>query len=183
MRCLLVLIGVSVLLIPIVAHADSPPTPTPVASTPVASTPVATTPTAPRGIPAITPEPQLRARALAVAGTAAYSTTATYTAADVRDYLSSHALFRTTDGSAPIIDAIEFVPAAEASALLRGESIGRPDTTLVCFVKVHGPLIVLRSAPLPMHHPHPVSAKTPMPVGELIFDAQTGNLLIRGYLY
>jgi len=122
-----------VLLAPRRAHADNPPpTSTPVAASP---TPVATAlsvSTYPPGVPAITPQPRLRAQALATTATdtaadsttatdtaadsttatdtAADSTTATDTAADVRAFLAAHPLFQTADGSAPVIDAIDVIP-------------------------------------------------------------------------
>ncbi len=172
-----------------VVHADDPaPTPTPVATVAASPTPVATAAPVyiyPPGVPAIAPQPRLRAQALA--NTAAYSTTATYTAADVRAFLAAHPLFQTADGSAPVIDAIDFIPAAQASARLMGESIGRPDTTLVCFVKLHGPIILPHSVMLPTHHPvpkrHTHRATTPTRIGQLVFDAQTGNLLLRSSVY
>jgi len=185
--CALLVAGL--LLVPRLAHADAPPlTPTPVAASP---TPVAASPTPvatalpvytyPPGIPAIAPEPRLHAQALA--NTATYSTTATYTVADVRAFLAAHRLFLTSDGSAPVIDIVEFIPAAQASTLLRGESIGRPDTTLVCYVQVHGPLAVSHHWPAGYHYTPKRPVGTPRRVGELVFDAQTGNLLLRGFIY
>ncbi len=179
---------------PLQAHgagADSvPPTPTPV-TTPVPSYGVNQAP----GVPAITPEPQMRARALAVVGTTAYSTTATYTVADVRAFLTAHPLFSTTDGSPITITAILFIPAAQASARMGGSSADRPDDTVVCYVEVTGHLVVASHhlphdawvhrghvAP-PVYKPQRPHALAKLPVGQLIFDAQTGNLLSRGFYY
>src|SRR3954452_12620557 len=47
-------------------------------------------------------------------------------------YLAVHPAFPTTFGTEPVIAKVLFIPASQASALMRGESIGRPDTTLVC---------------------------------------------------
>ena len=166
------------------AAADSPsPTPTP-ATTPTPSYP----PNAAPGVPAITPEPAMRAHALAA--TATYSTTATYTAADVRAFLTAHNLFRTTDGS-PITVTILFIPASQASALIGGDSVGRPDTTLVCYVSARGNFPVMHSEPAGTRFRHSVSRRTHshardttvLPEKHYIFDAQTGNLLVFGYYY
>ena len=74
-----------------------------------------------------------------------------------------------------MIAKVLFIPASEASALMRGASIGRPDTTLVCHVEVHGNLST-SWVHVPMPGIYPATAH----VGVLVFDAQTGNLLIRG---
>jgi len=173
--------------------AADDPTPTPVAAVPATPVPVATQYPGypyPPGIPAIPPEPQRRAQALA--NTAAYSTTATYTADDVRAYLATPPPFRTTDGSPITVTAILFIPASQASALMAGESTGRPDTTLVCYVTVTGSLVMVHSLPphirrkqTPPSTPRHTRTHTPskLPVGHLVFDAQTGNLLLFGYYY
>ncbi len=87
---------------------------------------------APPGIPTIQPR-----NAPLVTNTGA---TVAYTADDVRQFLTNHPFFRTTDGSTPVIAQISLVSASEASALLRGESIGRPPTAMVYYVEVHGNL-------------------------------------------
>jgi hypothetical protein len=101
--------------------------------------------------------------------------TAAYTEADVRQHLATHPAFPTTDGSQPVIARVLFIPASEASALMRGTSIGRPDTTLVCYVEVHGNLSTSW-----VHVPKPGVFPAMAHVGVLVFDAQTGNILIGG---
>src|SRR5947208_1781223 len=107
--------------------------------------------------------------------TGADASTAAYTEADVRQYLAAHPAFPTTDGTEPVIAKVLFIPASQASALMRGESIGRPDTTLVCYVEVHGNLSTSW-----VHVPEPGLMPGPAHVGVLVFDAQTGNALIQG---
>jgi hypothetical protein len=101
--------------------------------------------------------------------------TAAYTEADIRQHLAAHPAFPTTDGSQPVIAKVLFIPASQASALMRGESIGRLDTTLVCYVEVHGNLSTSW-----VHVPKPGVFPATAHVGVLVFDAQTGNVLIRG---
>ena len=107
--------------------------------------------------------------------TGADPSTAAYTEADVRQYLAAHPMLPTTDGTEPVIAKVLFIPASQASALMRGASIGRPDTTLVCYVEVHGNLSTSW-----VRVPEPGLMPGPAHVGVLVFDAQTGNLLIRG---
>ena len=104
--------------------------------------------------------------------TGADASTAAYTEADVRQYLAAHPMLPTTDGTEPVLARVLFIPASQASALMRGESIGRPDTTLVCYVEVHGNLSTSW-----VRVPEPGLMPGPAHVGVLVFDAQTGNLL------
>jgi hypothetical protein len=76
---------------------------------------------------------------------------------------------------------IQFVIAKQASQLMYGESVGRPDDYLVCYVKVEGPFLttmVHGGPPLP-DIKHPTTAK----YGDAVFDARTGNLLVWGIYY
>jgi len=120
------------------------------------------------GISALTPSSAMAP----VAG----PSTAAFTGSAVQQYVMTHQ-FETTDGTTPTIAKVLFIPASEASSLMGGESIGRPDTTLVCYVEVHGNL----SKAGIVHELGPASTNTqPAHVGRLVFDAQTGNLLILG---
>jgi hypothetical protein len=65
---------------------------------------------------------------------------AAFTEEDVRQLLAAHPLFLTTDGSTPVIAKVLFLPASEVSHLLKGVAIGRPATTVVCYVEVQGNL-------------------------------------------
>ncbi len=73
---------------------------------------------------------------------------------------------------------IQFVTAKQASQLMYGESVGRPDDYLVCFVKVRGPFLLTNVHGGP---PRP-NAKVPTTAedGHAVFDAHTGNLLVWG---
>lgn len=136
-----------------------PPQPTP--------GPVSSTPSNASGIPAI----QLSN------GPVADISKAAFTEDVVRAHLATHQYFQSADGTPPSIAKILFIPASQASDLLRGESIGRPGTALVCYVEIHGALSTehLRLPATGTRAPRPAS------VGVLVFDAQTGNLLIRGF--
>ncbi len=125
----------------------------------------------PPGVPAIQPTLNVN--------TASGVSGAAYVADDVQRFVVSHKFFPTTDGTTPEVAKILFIPASQASALLHGESIGRPATALVCYVEIHGNLD--RSGV--MHSPianNPMLT-TPAHVGQLVFDAVTGNILIRGF--
>jgi hypothetical protein len=77
--------------------------------------------------------------------------------------------------------AIQFVSAGQASQLMYGESVGRPDDALVCYVKVEGPFLLTNAhggLPRPNVR-HPTTAK----YGDAVFDAHTGNLLVWGYYF
>jgi hypothetical protein len=101
---------------------------------------------------------------------------AAFTEDDVRQFLAAYPLFTTTDGSMPEIARVLFIPASQASALLKGESIGRADTTLVCYVEVQGNLSTAR-----IHSPGGVNIPSTAHFGDMVFDAQTGNLLLWGF--
>ncbi len=122
----------------------------------------------PVGVPAITPT--------VLGGSALTSQTsqATITTNDALDFVQSHALFHSDNGTSVAIVQSTIMPASEASKLLNGESIGRPATALVCVVKVHGSFSGEGSVPYgapPMH----------FSTGWAIFDANTGNYLLGGY--
>lgn len=99
-----------------------------------------------------------------------------FTVADVRQYLATHAFpgGPTVSGAPSTIVQIVFITSKQASELMQGESIGLPDKALVCYVELHGPFL-LTKAHTPPGQPTPVA-----PNGELVFDAQTGNLLLWG---
>jgi len=142
------------------------------------------------GVPAITPTRTVSAQAVTTAyvtATTPYTDQAAYTVDDVQHFLTTHRLFATTDGATPVIATILFIPSRVASAYMNGETVGRPDNVVVCYVELHGSLstgsqhrhAVLRrvhgkTVLVPQNYP-------PAHVGVLVFDAQTGNLLIRGF--
>lgn len=99
-----------------------------------------------------------------------------FTTADVQAYIKSHPM---GDGHGHSVTAqpgtiqIKFITASAASALLHGESIGRPDNALVCYVEYHGTFIA--DGPMP---PRAAGKMLPSKVAVEIYDAQTGNLLL-----
>ncbi len=121
----------------------------------------------PPGMPAIGPTLSVTTQSVAA-----------YTQSAVDQYFATHQLFTPMSSTVGTVTKALFITAAQASALLRGESIGRPDTALVCYVEVQGPFspgnmsmpaIALRLSPF-----------RPAPLGIAVFDAQTGNLLLTG---
>ena len=44
-----------------------------------------------------------------------------------------------TDGTPLKATSIQFITAKQASDIMKGKSIGRPDNALVCYVKLQGP--------------------------------------------
>ncbi len=88
------------------------------------------------GIPAIHPH-------LAVP---AGSSAATFTTDDVRQYVLSHPVWMaTTTGSVTVVQ-ITFMTNGALSAQLDGESVGRPDTAIVCYAELHGVFIFSRAS-------------------------------------
>lgn len=73
---------------------------------------------------------------------------------------------------------IQFVPASQASQLMDGESVGRPDDYLVCYVKVQGPFLLAH-----MHGASGAKEPTTAKYGDAVFDAHTGNLLVWGVYF
>jgi hypothetical protein len=146
-----------------------------------AAHPLHTAPLAPQPSPAsgrgvaqngITPPPGIPAIAPTLPTSAI---TATFTADDVRTLVEAHRFFPSTDGTTPTITKILFIPASEASALLGNEWIGRPANAIVCYVELHGNLDRSRIVHAPAPSP---GLATPSHIGQLVFDARTGNLLI-----
>jgi|SRR5579884_901008 hypothetical protein len=113
----------------------------------------------PPGVPAIRPH---------IAGIPSF------TAADVAQYIKTGSSIRTISRAVPAITKTEFITAQQASNLLQGESIGRPDNALVCYVELRGPFHV--EGPLPQGASNPT-----LSTAYELFDAQTGNLLMWGF--
>lgn len=115
------------------------------------------------GVPAITPR-----ASMAAAG----ATGPHFTQADVVQYVAAHptAVGSIPSAAAPTVMSVQFVTAKQASALLQGESIGLPDSAPVCVVQLKGTFASF--APPGISGPSSGSEET------LVFDGQTGNLLI-----
>ncbi len=142
----------------------------------------------PPGLPAITPEPAMRARALA-STTTPYTETATYTEADVRAYLAPRLdrMFPTTDGRPAVVSRVLFIPAIVASSYLLNADLGRSPDTLVCYVEITGSLSMATFPRPPRLDPRThrrIRSSPPKPahLAELVFDAQTGNILTASFI-
>lgn len=114
----------------------------------------------PLGMPAIQPRASL-----------ASATGPHFTEADVRAYITTHRPGFTIPGTPnPVVISVQFMTAKQVSAQLQGESMGVPDDTLLCLVRVLGEFrntyVPLGATPKTFTH------------GVMIFDAHTGNLLI-----
>jgi hypothetical protein len=113
-------------------------------------------PSGPRGSPAITAR---------TAGTQAFSID------DAKRYVTGHQLPMSLGktGKAAILKA-EFMTSKEVGQLLSGMTTGFPDDYKLCYVEFEGPVTFVG----------PPGSKVTYNRGVLIFDAHTGNLVIRG---
>jgi hypothetical protein len=100
---------------------------------------------------------------------------AAFSQQDVIDFLNKYPV-PTTNGTPSKILSIQFVTAKQASDLMKGESVGRPDNYLVCYVKLQGPF-PSGSVHLPPGASLPGKDAT---WGDMVFDASTGNILVWG---
>ncbi len=105
----------------------------------------------------------------------AESSSPSFTTSDVRAFLRIHPFVSgpPVKGATPTIVEIKFMTSKQASVLMRGESVGLPDTAIVCYVKFHGPFTQVNASVSPGAKPLP-----PTDTGVEIFDGQTGNLLM-----
>jgi hypothetical protein len=99
-----------------------------------------------------------------------------FTQADVIAYLDKYGFMPLAPGARLQILTIQFVTARQASQLMDGESVGRPDDYLVCYVKVAGPFLTAGLKLSPQAKKVPKTAR----YGDEVFDAHTGNLLVAG---
>jgi hypothetical protein len=102
---------------------------------------------------------------------------------DVSAFLNKYGFFAgpLVPGAHLKILTIQFVTAKRASQLMYGESVGRPDNYLVCYVKVEGPFLLtyMHGGPSLPGVKHPTMAK----YGDAVFDGRTGNLLVWGVYF
>jgi len=111
---------------------------------------------APKGSPAITPH---------IAAVPAF------TIDDAQQYVATHALLRgAARGYAPNVTRAEFLTSRQVSERLHGAATGYPADRVLCYVELQGPFTF----------PGPQGATATYSRGVLIFDAQTGNLVISG---
>lgn len=98
-----------------------------------------------------------------------------FTTADVRVYLSTHPFMSgpLVKGATSTIVEIKFMTSKQAGVLMHGASVGLPDSSLVCYVKLHGPFTQSNASVPPGAKQLPSTE-----FGVEIFDAQTGNLLM-----
>jgi len=91
--------------------------------------------------------------------------------ADVRAYIATHRPgFTVPSTPNPVVITVQFMTASQVSTQLQGESMGVPDDTLLCLVRVLGEF---RNTYVPLG----ATPKT-FTRGVMVFDAHTGNLLI-----
>lgn len=108
------------------------------------------------------------------------SLTPAFTKDDVTTFLNKNGFYAgpLVNGAHLKILMIQFVTAKQASTLMAGESVGRPDNYLVCYVKVQGPF------QLTQVHAGPnipgMKTKTTAEIGDMVFDGHTGNVLVWG---
>jgi hypothetical protein len=116
------------------------------------------------GIPAIT----ARAHPDPVSG-------ARFTTSDVTTYLQHQAPLRDSSGVPGTVAQVLFLTSAQVSILLDGAETGRTDSDMLCYVELHGAFTRSTLPGARTRHQAPL-AQTAI----LVFDAQTGNLLVAG---
>jgi hypothetical protein len=79
---------------------------------------------------------------------------------------------------------VQFVTSKQASALMYGESVGRPDDYPVCYIKVEGPFLLtyVHGGAYPRGSTRP-KLPTTAKYGDAVFDGHTGNLLVWGIYF
>lgn len=100
---------------------------------------------------------------------------------EVKNYISKYGFpgGPTVKGVSPTVLKVLFITAKQASILMHGEDIGRPDNALVCYVLLRGPFDT-SSISVPYDAQQTPTVHKPVPLGEMLFDAHTGNLLVWG---
>jgi hypothetical protein len=79
----------------------------------------------------------------------------------------------------PILQ-LAFVTSKEASEIMGNVDIGLPDTALVCYAKLQGPFPSTMTTPPRGLHPEK-SQPFDWQTSYAVFDAETGNRLVRGF--
>lgn len=105
---------------------------------------------------------------------------------DVIAFLNKYGFFAgpLVPGAHLKILTIQFVTAKQASALMYGESTGRPDNYLVCYVKVEGPFLLTHvHGGAYLRGSNKSKAPTTAKYGDAVFDGHTGNLLVWGIYF
>ncbi len=116
------------------------------------------------GLPAITPRTPLTPQTLS-------SSSPAFTLDDAKQYVNTHPLpAAIITGPKPVIVQVAFLASQEVSKRLKGESLGVPDGTLLCYVELHGTFTFYG----------PSHTKVTYSTGVEVFDIHTGNLLVAG---
>lgn len=110
--------------------------------------------------------------------TANSASTPAFTSDDVTAFLTKNGFYAgpVVQGAQLKVVSIQFVTAKQASNLMNGAHVGRPDDSLVCYVKVQGPFM-LTNVSMPRG-----TKKTTAEFGEVVFDGHTGNMLVWGII-
>ena len=101
---------------------------------------------------------------------------AAFTYDDVIHYVSTHPIPQAHLVNGPLtVTKVSFLMSQQVSALLKGESTGVADNTLLCLVEFQGDIVFINGAP---------GTTQPLSFSHLyeVFDAHTGNLLMAGGL-
>jgi hypothetical protein len=126
------------------------------------------------GLPAIKPHvyaAQVKGSASSSSTTAQIkgSASSSFTVEDAKQYVMTHPIPQIANSTAGFTFAkAAFLPSQEVSQLMNGESTGVSDTSLLCYVELHG-TVTLESTRGGRRTFHKVIE---------VFDAQTGNLLM-----
>jgi len=103
-----------------------------------------------------------------------HSDETTFTRTAIEQYIKTHAFAGglTISGKKPIVNEILLISSHDASMLMKGEYVGVPDNKLVWYVQYCGPFLLDWV---------PYGVKPPTyPLGQEVFDAQTGQMLLWG---
>jgi hypothetical protein len=102
---------------------------------------------------------------------------ATFADTDVRQFAENAKLSFIAENGKHSVKSIEFLSSQEASKKLDGESIGLPDSSLVCLVVLEGSF----SVGGPSEHGSSETKSSPVQkYAHIVFDAHTGNILVWG---
>lgn len=127
-------------------------------------------------MPASTNHPSLGLPAISPRVGAFSASQAAFTHDDVIHYVSTHPIPQTRVVSGSLtVNSVSFLMSQQVSDLLKGESTGVADNTLLCLVEFQGNVAFLNGPPgttQPLSFSHVYE----------VFDAHTGNLLMQGGL-
>lgn len=96
-----------------------------------------------------------------------------FTCADAAQWVDSHSVSLADVSAQPVVDTCVFITSQQASVRLKGESLGIPDNSLVCYVTFHGSFTVTGPNGKMVTYKKAVE----------VFDAQMGELLLVSFIY